>query len=63
MGTYGPGWSSSVGGNTSLNLLENAWMYQSQGKLRSYPVWGSVVLYRGGGYVVDLGPDLPNSSR
>ncbi|XP_035483332.2 polycystic kidney disease protein 1-like 2 isoform X1 [Scophthalmus maximus] len=62
MGSYSPGWSRPVGRNTSLNL-QSPWTYQSQAKLRAYPIWGSVVLYRGGGFVVDLGPDLPNSSR
>ncbi|XP_040894682.1 polycystic kidney disease protein 1-like 2 [Toxotes jaculatrix] len=62
MDSYGPGWSRSVGGNTSVNP-HGPWTYQSQGKLRASPIWGSVILYRGGGYVVDLGPDLPNSSR
>lgn len=62
MGSYGPGWSPNVGENTSQNL-KTPWTYQSQGKLRAYPIWGSVTLYRGGGFVVDLGPDLKNSSR
>ncbi|XP_032371632.1 polycystic kidney disease protein 1-like 2 [Etheostoma spectabile] len=62
MGSYSPGWSSSVGDNVSLNL-HSPWMYQSQGKLRAFPIWGSVMLYRGGGFVVDLGPDLHNSRR
>uniref|UniRef100_A0A3B4T629 Polycystic kidney disease protein 1-like 2 n=1 Tax=Seriola dumerili TaxID=41447 RepID=A0A3B4T629_SERDU len=62
MGSYSPGWSHSVGGNTSLNP-HSPWTYQSQGKLRAYPIWGSVKLYRGGGFVVDLGPDLSNSSQ
>lgn len=56
MGSYGPGWSSIVVDNTSQNL-ESAWTYQSQGRLRAYPIWGSMMLYRGGGFVVDLGPD------
>nr|XP_020466514.1 polycystic kidney disease protein 1-like 2 [Monopterus albus] len=62
MGWYGPGWSHSVGGevNTSLNP-HSPWMYQSQSKLRTYPVWGSVMLYRGGGFMVDLGPNLEKS--
>ncbi|XP_040019356.2 polycystin-1-like protein 2 [Gasterosteus aculeatus] len=62
MGSYGPGWSHSEGDNTSLNL-RSLWKYQSQHQLRAIPVWGSVQLYRGGGFVVDLGPDLINSSR
>lgn len=55
-GCYGPGWSSVVVDNTSQNL-DNAWTYQSQGRLRASPIWGGMTLYRGGGYVVDLGPD------
>ncbi|XP_019742004.1 polycystic kidney disease protein 1-like 2 [Hippocampus comes] len=62
MGSYSPGWSSSEPDNTSVNL-PSPWKYQSQGKLRAYPIWGSMILYRGGGFVVDLGPDLENSSR
>ncbi|XP_078114747.1 polycystin-1-like protein 2 [Sander vitreus] len=62
MGSYSPGWSHSVGDNASLNL-HSPWMYQSQGKLRAFPIWGSVMLYRGGGFAVDLGPDLQNSRR
>ncbi|CAJ1049631.1 polycystic kidney disease protein 1-like 2 [Xyrichtys novacula] len=61
MGSYSPGWSSVMQDNTSMNL-HSPWTYQSQGKLRALPVWGSVRLYRGGGFVVDLGPDLQNSS-
>uniref|UniRef100_A0A671XN96 Polycystic kidney disease 1 like 2a n=1 Tax=Sparus aurata TaxID=8175 RepID=A0A671XN96_SPAAU len=62
MGSYGPGWSHYVADNTSVDL-NSPWAYQSQGKLRAYPIWGSVKLYRGGGFVVDLGPDSPNSSK
>ncbi|XP_026234452.1 polycystic kidney disease protein 1-like 2 [Anabas testudineus] len=62
MGSYSPGWNHSVDGNASLNL-HSPWAYQSQGVLRTYPIWGSVKLYRGGGFVMDLGPDLLNSRR
>ncbi|KAM8893485.1 polycystin-1-like protein 2 [Spinachia spinachia] len=62
MGSYGPGWSRCEGGNSSLNP-RSLWEYQSQHQLRAIPVWGSVKLYRGGGFVVDLGPDLIHSSR
>ncbi|XP_028329737.1 polycystic kidney disease protein 1-like 2 [Gouania willdenowi] len=61
-GSYGPGWSRSVDNNTVVDP-HSPWSYKSQGKLRSSPVWGSLMLYRGGGFVVDLGPDLQNSSR
>ncbi|KAK2854028.1 hypothetical protein Q5P01_006689 [Channa striata] len=62
MGSYSPGWNHSEESNASLNL-PSPWTYQSQGKLRAYPVWGSVKLYRGGGFVMDLGPNLQNSKR
>ncbi|XP_053722204.1 polycystic kidney disease protein 1-like 2 [Synchiropus splendidus] len=62
MGSHGPGWTFDVVGNNSQDL-ESPWQYQSQGKLRAFPIWGSVKLYRGGGFVVTLGPDLQNSSR
>ncbi|XP_057707318.1 polycystic kidney disease protein 1-like 2 isoform X1 [Corythoichthys intestinalis] len=62
MGSYSPGWSSSAADNTS-QIQPSPWKYQSQGKLRAYPIWGSMALYRGGGFVLDLGPDQENSSR
>ncbi|XP_062327812.1 polycystin-1-like protein 2 [Osmerus eperlanus] len=62
MGSYGPGWNRSVGDNSSVSL-RSPWKYQSQARLRSYPVWGSLVLYRGGGFVEELGPDSYNASR
>lgn len=62
MGSFGPGWSPAVKDNSSESL-HSPWSYQSQGKLKAFPIWGSMVLYRGGGYAVDLGPDLQNSSR
>nr|XP_054588101.1 polycystic kidney disease protein 1-like 2 isoform X1 [Nothobranchius furzeri] len=62
MGFYGPGWNRPMGDNASVNL-HSPWAYKSQSKLRAYPVWGSVILYRGGGFVMDLGPDLQNSRR
>ncbi|XP_061566502.1 polycystin-1-like protein 2 isoform X1 [Cololabis saira] len=62
MGSYGPGWSRPVSGNTSLNS-HSPWKYHSQRNLRTFPIWGSVRLYRGGGFVMALGPDLQNSSR
>lgn len=62
MGFYGPGWTQPVGPNASANI-HDPWKYKSQRKLRAYPIWGNVKLYRGGGFVMDLGPDLQNSSR
>ncbi|KAJ0002087.1 hypothetical protein NQD34_001883, partial [Periophthalmus magnuspinnatus] len=62
MGSYGPGWTYNVPDNDTQHL-ESPWKYQSQGKLRAYPIWGNVVFYRGGGFAVDLCPNYQNSSR
>ncbi|XP_015238922.1 PREDICTED: polycystic kidney disease protein 1-like 2 [Cyprinodon variegatus] len=62
VGSYDPGWSPNVVKNTSLNP-HNPWMYRSQSELRGFPIWGSVMHYRGGGFVMDLGPDLQKSRR
>ncbi|XP_077451223.1 polycystin-1-like protein 2 [Stigmatopora argus] len=62
MGFYSQGWSSSAVDNTT-QIQPSPWKYLSQGKLRAYPIWGNMALYRGGGFVLDLGPDLENSSR
>lgn len=62
MGSYGPGWNPSVEGNTSTST-SSPWKYQTQAQLRSYPIWGKMALYRAGGFVAELGPDLQNASR
>ncbi|XP_034430206.1 polycystic kidney disease protein 1-like 2 [Hippoglossus hippoglossus] len=62
MGSYDSGWNQSVGDNNTLST-PSPWTYQTQAQLRSYPVWGKMVLYRGGGFVAVLGPDLKNASR
>lgn len=62
MGSYGPGWNHSIDVNMSKTLL-TPWQYQTQTRLRAPPVWGGVALYRGGGFVVDLGPNQQNASR
>ncbi|KAL6468941.1 hypothetical protein MHYP_G00224650 [Metynnis hypsauchen] len=61
MGSYGPGWNHSIDANMSKMLL-TPWQYQTQSRLRAHPVWGGVALYRGGGFVVDLGPNRENAS-
>uniref|UniRef100_A0A8C7X7D8 Polycystic kidney disease 1 like 2a n=1 Tax=Oryzias sinensis TaxID=183150 RepID=A0A8C7X7D8_9TELE len=61
MGSYSPGWSP-LRNNATLNP-DNPWIYKSQHKLRAYPIWGNVKLYRGGGFATDLLPDLKNSIR
>ncbi|XP_041806603.1 polycystic kidney disease protein 1-like 2 [Chelmon rostratus] len=60
MGSYGPGWNPSVEGNTSTST-SSPWKYQTQAQLRSYPIWGKMALYRAGGFVAELGPDLQNA--
>ncbi|XP_034549878.1 polycystic kidney disease protein 1-like 2 [Notolabrus celidotus] len=61
MGSYDPGWNHSVGDNSSISI-SSPWKYQTQSQLRAYPFWGKLELYRGGGFVVELGPDLQNAS-
>ncbi|XP_075335044.1 polycystin-1-like protein 2 [Odontesthes bonariensis] len=61
MGSYEPGWNHTVTDNISAST-SSSWKYQTQAQLRARPVWGKMVLYRGGGFVVELGPDLPNAS-
>ncbi|XP_041663058.1 polycystic kidney disease protein 1-like 2 [Cheilinus undulatus] len=62
MGSYDPGWTLSAGDNIS-NSISSPWKYQTQDQLRAYPFWGKIELYRGGGFVAELGPDLQNASR
>lgn len=61
MGSYELGWNHSVR-NISTST-SSPWKYQTQAQLRAYPIWGKRALYRGGGFVAELGPDLRNASR
>ncbi|KAI3355890.1 hypothetical protein L3Q82_004434 [Scortum barcoo] len=61
MGSYEPVWNHSVKDNVSTST-SSPWKYQTQAELRAYPVWGKLLLYRGGGFVAELGPDLQNAS-
>ncbi|KAF5905100.1 polycystic kidney disease protein 1-like 2 [Clarias magur] len=61
MGNYDPGWNRSNDVNLSRSLLM-PWRYQTQSRLRTHPIWGRVAFYRGGGFVVDLGPNKENAS-
>ncbi|XP_029968171.1 polycystic kidney disease protein 1-like 2 [Salarias fasciatus] len=61
MGSYKPGWNRSLTDNTSTNTPD-PWTYQTQAQLRSYPIWGQLELYRGGGFVAELGPDSETAS-
>lgn len=62
MGSYGPGWNRTKNVNGS-KIVTTPWRYQTQAKLRANPVWGGLALYKGGGFVVELGPDQKNASR
>uniref|UniRef100_A0A8C9YDZ1 Polycystic kidney disease 1 like 2a n=1 Tax=Sander lucioperca TaxID=283035 RepID=A0A8C9YDZ1_SANLU len=61
MGSYGPGWSQSAKDNISTST-SSPWTYQTQAQLRTPNVWSKLVLYRGGGFVTELGPDSQNAS-
>lgn len=58
--SYGPAWNQIKNGSKTV---PRPWHYQTQAKLRANPVWGGLALYKGGGFVVDLGPDQKNASR
>ncbi|KAK2914329.1 hypothetical protein Q8A67_002728 [Cirrhinus molitorella] len=62
MDSYGPSWDEFNFVNGSEDTI-TAWQYQSQSALKAIPVWGMIALYRGGGYVMDLGSDLQNARR
>lgn len=62
MGSYDPGWNHSVKNNISKSI-SRPWRYQTQAQLRAYHIWGTLALYRAGGFVAELGPDLQNASR
>ncbi|XP_067459444.1 polycystin-1-like protein 2 [Thunnus thynnus] len=62
MDSYDPGWNHSTRDNISMSTF-SPWKYQTEAQLRAYPVWGQMVLYRGGGFVAELGPDSQNASR
>ncbi|XP_051757576.1 polycystic kidney disease protein 1-like 2 [Ctenopharyngodon idella] len=62
MSSYSPVWNQTKNVNGSKAVL-TPWHYQTQAKLRANPVWGGLALYKGGGFVVDLGPDQKNASR
>uniref|UniRef100_A0A7N6C1Z9 Polycystic kidney disease 1 like 2a n=1 Tax=Anabas testudineus TaxID=64144 RepID=A0A7N6C1Z9_ANATE len=61
MGSYNPGWNHSLENNMSTTT-SSPWKYQTQAQLRAYHIWGTLALYRGGGFVTELGPDLQNAS-
>uniref|UniRef100_A0A8D3E2G5 Polycystic kidney disease protein 1-like 2 n=1 Tax=Scophthalmus maximus TaxID=52904 RepID=A0A8D3E2G5_SCOMX len=61
-GSYDSGWNQSLGGNATMST-SGPWTYQAQARLRARPLWGKMVVYRGGGFVAELGPDLKNASR
>ncbi|XP_072309146.1 polycystin-1-like protein 2 [Eucyclogobius newberryi] len=65
-GSYSPRWAapsnctsdeSAPCGNST-----GPWTYQSQEQLRAAPFWGRSVLYKGGGFVTELGPNLQNAA-
>ncbi|XP_023806954.1 polycystic kidney disease protein 1-like 2, partial [Oryzias latipes] len=61
MGSYETGWNRTGRENFSAST-PSPWKYQTQTQLRGRPFWGKTALYRGGGFVVELGPDLSNAS-
>lgn len=62
MGSYETGWNRTGRENFSAST-PSPWKYQTQTQLRGRLFWGKTAVYRGGGFVVELGPDLSNASR
>ncbi|XP_078256897.1 polycystin-1-like protein 2 [Rhinoraja longicauda] len=58
---YGLHWNMTAVQNSSS--LDYIWQYKSQSELRSYPVWGKLAMYRGGGYIAELGADAQDAYR
>ncbi|XP_048461921.1 polycystic kidney disease protein 1-like 2 [Rhincodon typus] len=58
---YSLHWNASVSQNSSD--LDYVWKYQSQTELRGYPIWGKLAMYRGGGYIAELGTDAQDAYR
>ncbi|XP_067853685.1 polycystin-1-like protein 2 [Heptranchias perlo] len=58
---YGLHWNVTASQNSSD--LDHVWQYQSQTELRSYPIWGKLAMYRGGGYIAELGTDAQYAYR
>ncbi|XP_032892396.1 polycystic kidney disease protein 1-like 2 [Amblyraja radiata] len=48
---------------TDSSSLGSSWRYQSESQLNGYPVWGKLAVYRGGGYVAELGTEFKTASR
>ncbi|XP_078067868.1 polycystin-1-like protein 2 [Mustelus asterias] len=58
---YSLQWNVTASQNSSD--LEHVWQYRSQTELRSYPIWGKLAMYRGGGYIAELGTDAQSAYR
>ncbi|XP_069755542.1 polycystin-1-like protein 2 [Narcine bancroftii] len=61
MSFYGLHWNMTATQNSSD--LDYIWQYQSQSELRSYPIWGKLGMYRGGGYIAELGTYAKDAHR
>ncbi|XP_038662286.1 polycystic kidney disease protein 1-like 2 [Scyliorhinus canicula] len=58
---YSIQWNVTASQNSSD--LDYVWQYWSQTELRSYPIWGKLAMYRGGGYIAKLGTNAQNAYR
>ena len=63
MKDFGKGWSDPAEANeteskeTETKQLTSPWHYQSVMEANSFPYMGKISSYRGGGFIVQLGPD------
>ncbi|KAM8857141.1 polycystin-1-like protein 2 [Synchiropus picturatus] len=61
-GGYGPNWDP-IGQDQITQNTSDPWKYQTESELRSHSVRGKILLYRGGGFVAELGPDFHRATR
>ncbi|XP_078068077.1 polycystin-1-like protein 2 [Mustelus asterias] len=57
------GTKTNLSVNTELPWLTSIWHYQSESELNGYPIWGKLAVYRGGGFVAELGTESKTAAR
>ncbi|XP_038661911.1 polycystic kidney disease protein 1-like 2 [Scyliorhinus canicula] len=57
------GTKRNFSGNTEFPWLTSIWHYQSESQLNGYPIWGKLAVYRGGGFVAEIGTERKAAAR
>ncbi|GCB66710.1 hypothetical protein scyTo_0007925 [Scyliorhinus torazame] len=61
MSVFGTKWNFT--GNTEFPWLTSIWHYQNESQLNGYPIWGKLAVYRGGGFVAEIGTERKAAAR